>query len=225
MTGLELVNYRDWLNQRRLRMRSGTFTWTWVQTHLPDWFTAMVYDRPSAAAFSEPIGPQPEQIRLLTYTALASGARGIGFWSDRFLADSHQGRDRLLTIAQLNQEIRMLEPLLLTAEEPTWIDTSAPDVKAAVMRTRQGLLVLPIWLGQGGQFVPGQAAVANLSMVVPKVPVGTQAWEISPGDVHALANTERVVGGTGVRLGRCRCFADPLVRQNPLLRWAPRSDC
>src|SRR5262249_43823035 len=99
MTGLELTQYRAWLNQRRLLARSGVFLWTWVQTHLPDWYTQLVYERASSAGFEEPIGPQPEQIRLLTYTALASGCRGLGFWSDRFLADSHQGRDRLLALA------------------------------------------------------------------------------------------------------------------------------
>ena len=68
--------------------------------------------------FAEPIGPQPEQIRLLTYTALGAGCRGLGFWSDRFLADSHTGRDRLLQLALLNQELQMLEPLLVTAQPP-----------------------------------------------------------------------------------------------------------
>src|SRR5262249_19767257 len=109
MTGLELPQYRDWLNQRRLLANPGTFTWTWVQTHLPDWHTNLVYDRSNAAPFAEPVGPLPEQIRLLTYTALSSGCRGLGFWSDRFLADSHQGRDRLLELALLNQEIQLLE--------------------------------------------------------------------------------------------------------------------
>jgi hypothetical protein len=199
MTGLELTQYRDWLNQRRLLARSGGFLWTWVQTHLPDWYCNLVYQHPGAARFDEPIGPQPEQIRLLTYTALAAGCRGLGFWSDRFLADSHHGRARLLTLALLNQELRMLEPLLVTAEEPSWIDTSIPEVKAAVMRTERGILVLPMWLGKGAQCVPGQSAAVNLNLVVPQVPVGTQAWEVSPGNVRSL-KAERVVGGTRLTL-------------------------
>jgi hypothetical protein len=199
MTALELPQYRDWLNQRRLLARSGTFMWTWVQTHLPDWYTALVYDRPAAAGFDEPVGPQPEQIRLLTYTAMAAGCRGLAFWSDRFLADTHQGRDRLLTLALLNQELRMLEPLLVTAEEPTWIGTSQPDVKAAVMRTERGVLVLPMWLGKGAQFVPGQEATANLTFTVPQVPMGAQPWLISPAEVRAL-KPERLIGGTKVKV-------------------------
>jgi hypothetical protein len=201
LTGLELSQYRDWLNQRRLLARHRMFLWTWVQTHLPDWYTTLVYDRPGTASFDEPIGPQPEQIRLLTYIALASGYRGLGFWSDRFLADSHQGRDRLLVLALLNQELRLLELLGVTQppRSEDWIATSVPEVKAVVLRGERGVLVLPIWLGKGSQYVPGQAAASNLSLVVPQVPLGTQAWEISPAEVRSL-RTERVVGGTKVTL-------------------------
>src|SRR5581483_2897515 len=118
---------------------------------------------------------QPEQIRLLTYTALGVGCRGVAFWSDRFLADSHQGRDRLLTVALLNQEIEMLEPLLVEVDNPpTWVPTSSPEVQAAVLRTSKGVLVLPMWVGGNGQFVPGQAAVSKLHVTVPQVPQGTQ---------------------------------------------------
>jgi hypothetical protein len=139
---------------------------------------------------------------LLTYIALAAGCRGLGFWSDRFLADSHQGRDRLLTLALLNQELKLLEPLLVLAEPPRgedWITTSVPEVKAAVLRTERGILVLPIWLGKGSQYVPGQAAAVKLSMVVPQVPLGMQAWEVCPAEVRSL-RVERVVGGTRVTI-------------------------
>jgi hypothetical protein len=200
MTSLELPQYREWLDQRRRLARPGTFTWTWVQTHLPDWYTSLVYNQTPAEGFKDPVGPQPEQIRLLTYIALAAGSRGIGFWSDRFLADSHQGQDRLLALALLNQEIQMLEPMLVSLlETPTWIDTSMPEVKAAVLRTEKGVLVLPMWLGAGAQFVPGQAAAVKVAMIIPQVPIGTQAWEISPGNVRALA-CERVLGGTKITL-------------------------
>jgi hypothetical protein len=200
MTTLELPRYRDWLEQRQRLANPGTFTWTWVQTHMPDWFTHVLYDRSSAAAFTEPVGPQPEHIRLLTYTALAAGCKGLSFWSDRFLADSHQGRDRLLACALLNQEIEMLEPLLVTADgSPEWIDTSVPEVKAAVIRTAKGLLVIPIWQGSGAQFVPGQAAVRKLAVIVPQAPQSTQVFEVTPADVRSL-RPERVAGGTKITI-------------------------
>jgi hypothetical protein len=201
LTTLELSDYREWLDARRRLARPGAFMWTWVQTQLPEWFTTLAYQRSASSTFDEPIGPQPEQIRLLTYIALSAGYRGLGFWSDRFLADSHQGRDRLLTLALLNQEMLLLEPLLLNAKGPgpLWRNTSNPEVKAAVFHTDRGVLVLPIWLGQGAQFVPGQSTTPKLTIVVPDAPVGTQPWQITPAEVRSLEQ-ERVVGGTKVTI-------------------------
>src|SRR5262249_34213146 len=179
MTTLEMPTYRDWLVQRRLLAVPDSYCWTWVQTHLPEWYTALVYGRTTGGQFDEPIGPQAEQIRLLASPAIGSGYRGLGFWSDRFLADSHPGRDRLLALALLNQEVEMLEPLLASAEEPTWIGTSRPEVQAAVLRTDKAILVLPVWMGPGSQYVPGQAASAALTIVVPGVPRGASVWEVS----------------------------------------------
>ena len=201
MTSMELLTYRDWLTQRRLLAGLDVFCWTWVQTHLPDWFTTVAYERDSVGKFDEPIGPQPEQIRLMTYLAIGSGYRGIAYWSDRFLSDTHTGRDRLLALALLNQEMKLLEPILADAEEPEWIDTSNPDVKAAVLRprTKPTVLVLPIWVGKGSQFVPAQGSVASLTIKVPSVPLGCQAWEVSPGRVRSLKWT-RVLGGNEIVL-------------------------
>jgi hypothetical protein len=202
MTTLELPEYRRWLQMRHDLANPNTFMWTWIQTHMPEWYTQLLYDRPATASFDEPIGPQAEHVRLLTYTALASGCRGLAFWSDRFLADSHQGRDRLLTCALLNLEMEMLEPLLVRsddASETEWVDTSSPDVKAAVLRSPLGIVVLPVWQGKFAQIVPGQAALNKLSIVVPQVPASMQGWDVSPGEVHSV-RSERVVGGTKVTL-------------------------
>jgi hypothetical protein len=198
MTTLELSGYKEWLMQSRRLATPDTFCWTWIQTHLPDWYSTLVYNQTSADGFNEPVGPQAEQIRLMTYLAVGSGFRGIGYWSDRFLADSHTGRDRLLVLAQLNQELEMLKPVLVGGEEPRWLTTNNADVQAAVIRSEKAVLVLPIWTGAGSQYVPGQAALAELKIIVPQVPPGMQPWEVSPGCVRALRWT-RVVGGVEVK--------------------------
>ncbi len=201
LTGLEMTGYRNWLMGRRLLAQPGSFYWTWVQTHLPDWFLQTAYGQsgPAGGPGAEPLGPQAEQIRLLAYTAIGSGYHGLGFWSDRFLSDVYTGRDRLLALAQLNQELKLLEPLLVEAGEPKWIDTSVKEVKAAVLRTEKAVLVLPVWMGPGSQFVPGQGSLAELNFVVPQVPGGSWAYEVSPGQVRTLP-WQRVVGGTKVSL-------------------------
>ncbi len=199
MTGLELTQYRDWLTQRNRLTDPGTFTMTWVQTHLPDWYVNLVYDRAPGQGFDEPIGPQPEQIRLLTYVALSAGYRGLGFWSDRYLANSHQGRDRLLQLAILNQELAMLEPMLATTKEQMWVTTRHPEVRCAVLRYEGGLVVLPMWLGRGAQFVPSQMAASNLELVIPGAPNDAQVWEVSPSDVRSLEH-QKVAGGIQVSI-------------------------
>ena len=200
MTTLELHRYREWLDQRRSLANPGVFLWTWIQTHLPDWYTYLLYNQSGSITFKEPIGPQPEQVRLLTYNALGAGCRGLAYWSDRFLADSHWGQDRLLCLALLNQELDLLEPLLTSADDhPEWIETSSKDVKAAVLRTPKGILVLPIWQGTGSQFVPGQAAESKLRIVVPRVPQSYRAWEVTPAELRGL-HTDRALGGTRVTI-------------------------
>jgi hypothetical protein len=210
MTSLELQGYRHWLTQRRMLMPADTFCWTWIQTHLPDWFMTTAYER-TTGRFTEPIGPQPEQIRLLSYIALGCGYRGLAYWSDRFLADSHAGRDRLLALALLNQEFRMLEPLLVSVKrEPQWIqglipslpgypDTPNPNVMAAVLECDKAILVLPIWMGGGGQYVPAQGHVARLKLKVPVVPEQYSAWEVSPGRFRSY-KSKPVLGGKEITL-------------------------
>ncbi len=200
MTTLDLGGYKDWLVGRRRLASPDTFCWTWIQTHLPDWYSNLVYGQSGAQGFSEPVGPQAEQIRLMTYIALGSGYKGVGYWSDRFLADSHTGRDRLLALALLNQEMEMLEPLLVGAEEPKWIDTGLPEVKAAVIRSEKAVLVLPVWIGTNSQYVPGQSASAKLAVVVPQIPPTMQPWEVSPGYVRSLPDWKRVTGGVLVNV-------------------------
>jgi hypothetical protein len=198
MTGLELPKYREWVDMRRRLMNPGTFTYSWIQSHVPDAETQLLYNQAGSQPFAEPVGPQPEQIRLLAYLAIANGSKGIAYWSDRFLADSHLGRDRLLMAATINQEIEMLEPILAEVNEtPQWIATKNGEVKAAVLRSPKGVLVLPVWLGKDAQFVPGQEAVAKLTINVPQVPASMRAWEILPGEVRGVP-AQRAVGGTEV---------------------------
>jgi hypothetical protein len=199
-TSLELSRYKDWLTSRKAMTAGRATYWTWVQNHLPEWYVKTVMEPQPApapggpvtrttargqapAAFPDPIGPHPEQVRLLSYIAVASGCRGLGFWSDVFLADSHHGRDRLQQMALLNAELDLLSPVILGTEDhlrPIPIATSNPNVQAFLFRGRKGLLLLPIWMGPGTQYVPPQGAVKDLSMVVQLIPDGYQPWLVTP---------------------------------------------
>lgn len=201
-TSLELERYRQWLVQRKTLTGPGKLMWTWVQTHMPDWYIHLASRTPSGAmrnpatgiagdaqlAAGMPLGPQPEQLRLLTYMSVAAGCRGLGFWSDRFLSNSHYGRDRLIELFLLNCELELLEPVLFSIEDEKtqWVETSHPDVRAAIMRGKKGIIVLPIWLGAGNQYAAEQGALTQLKIKVPLVPEASDPWLLTPASYHNL---------------------------------------
>ncbi len=198
-TSLEMLGYRDWLSQRRALTSPGKLNVTNIQTHLPEWYQKVVFGRPDCDKFDAPVGPHPEQIRLLTYLAIASGYRGLTFWSDQFLSNATHGQPRLLEIAQLNVELEFLEPLLLAAPDaPTWKQTNNPNVLAAVLTTGKEIVVLPIWVGRGSQYVPDQMTDAVLSVVVPRVPEGATAWRITAAGAQELKGLKHLSDGTQV---------------------------
>ena len=70
-------------------------------------------------------------------------------------------------------------------------------MKAALLRGSRGALLLPIWLGRGGQYCPAQGALAELKVTVPLVADGADPWRITPAGVTCLRNdAKKVTGGT-----------------------------
>jgi hypothetical protein len=230
-TSLELDQYREWLLQRRALTSPGKLMWTWVQTHMPDWYLALATGQPNPDKLDIPLGPQPEQIRLLTYLGLASGYRGLGFWTDQFLSPdfSTAGRDRMIELYLLNTELELLEPILFAAddEKTLWVGTSHPAVKAAVIRGKKGIAVLPVWIGGGSQYCPDQGAVDGLKITVPLVPDGADPWLLTPAYFENLRSTggvRAVPGGVEITLPKfdltaAIVFTNDLAPDGLVVRW------
>ncbi len=123
-SGLSFKAYRDSLDQRRKLARPGSFLFTWIPTEaLPD------IERQRQAAGRIPMIVEPEQLRLLVYSAIASGCRGLGYSLSESLESKSPGADeRRLAIAQLNLEIELLEDFLAagTLIEHRPFEISAP---------------------------------------------------------------------------------------------------
>ncbi len=202
-TDLNPDQYREWLLQRKALSMPGKLHWTWIQAHAPDWYMALA--KQPTGQLETPLGPQPEQVRLLTYLSLACGYRGLGFWNDRWLANTHFGRDRFIETFLLNCELQLIEPVLFGSEDEktTWEPTNHPFVKAAVIRGKKGILVLPVWLGPGSQCVPDQGAVDDLRIKVKLVPEGYDPWVLTPAsyeNLHASGKVRSVPGGTEIMI-------------------------
>jgi len=198
-SSLNATAYRDWLVSRTRLAQPNAYFWTWVQTQVPEATRVALAGSFEKTKSLPDLGPEPEQIRLMTALSLSAGYRGLGFWADQSLDSEHLGKARRLELALINQQFNLLEPYLATIQDVLWVKTKDPRVHAAVLRCEGGFIVLPIWTEPGTQFVTGPCYVKHLELTIPGVPIDTQVYEVVPGDVRAVHH-QRAAGGVQVIL-------------------------
>ena len=131
-TSLEMPNYGNWVSRQPLLALPGTPVWTTVQTQaglgLRRQFAAL------AAGQAPPTVVGPEQIRLLVYTAICSGSRGLLFLSESSLeAPDGETRQRVATLQLLNQELQTIEPWAAGGNWIATVEASQPLVSGAIL--------------------------------------------------------------------------------------------
>ncbi|MGH7222561.1 MAG: hypothetical protein ACRELF_05000, partial [Gemmataceae bacterium] len=82
---------------------------------------------------------------------------------------------------------------------PFGLDQPNPNVMASVLRCDKAVLVLPVWMGPGSQYVPPQGRAPRLKLKVPMVPENYVAWEVSPGHFRPYPS-KPVLGGKEIIL-------------------------
>lgn len=223
-----IENYH-YLRQRRditVRANAQALYWAMIPTAAPKAVTQGIWGLDAPPPWGTP-QVQPEQVRLMTYAALAAGYRGLAYRGDAELTRPG-GRMVLLEMSLLNAEIDLCESILANGSDPipfyyafpadppmlppagatsaTRTITKKPELKplgalrtaAIATRDRKGMLLMVAEYGDGGQFQPGQLARNDVKITV-IAPEGAQAFEISPGRVRLLER-ERAVGGTRITL-------------------------
>jgi len=221
-SSLEMADYGTWLRQRPRLARLGKRFWSTVQTQpapsVRSQWRALGFSGASSGAVSV------EQIRLLTYTAVAAGSRGLLFQSDSPLdAADADTRRRASILELLNLELTLIEPWLKVGEFVATVDgkepgvVPEPGVVGAVLRTDRAHLLLPVWAGPDSQFVPGQSAGNGVSFVVRGIPESNDAYLIAPGALEPLRH-KRVTGGMRVWLDEFGLTSLVLLTAEPLVK-------
>ncbi|MBX9790609.1 MAG: hypothetical protein K2Y37_16955 [Pirellulales bacterium] len=192
-TSFEMSEYARWLRERPRLARPGTPIWAGVQTEplaeLVEQVNLLSRGRSAPAI-------QSEQLRLLVFTALTGGARGLVFDSrTRLDSNAPAARLRAMTLELINLELSLIEPWAAGASYVESVVGSDAEVSAAVMQSDRSRMVLPMWNGRGAQFVAGQSAGANLSLTVPATSESFQAFEVTPADLPRPRH-KQVAGGT-----------------------------
>jgi hypothetical protein len=91
------------------------------------------------------------------------------------------------------------------------------EFQAALFRSDRGYLLLPTWLDDTSQFVPGPMGAHNVSIIVPGAGETAAAWEISTtGKLRHLAR-EQALGGVKIKLPRFDQTAAILITSNPTI--------
>ncbi len=244
-TSFELNDYATWLRERPKLARPGTPTWSVVQTQLAPELQMQV------AGLSGGRAPSPtvsvEQVRLLAYHALASGARGLLFQSPaRLDAQDPVTRNRAAGLELLNYELDAIEPwgasgslvataavttaevpkpgtsVVIPGQPPKLLDYNLPplpDVQVALLQTERARLLMPLWTGAGAQYVSGQQAASGASFVIPGVPEANDVYRITPGGLPP-ARHNRVTGGIRVSLDEMSLTSLLVMTQDPVVMGA-----
>ena len=218
----------QFLKQRRdltVRSNAGALYWTILPATPPPSVTAAVWGRDVPPAWGSPM-VQPEQIRLMTYTALATGYRGLAFHGDANLTRSG-GRMLLLEMSLLNAEIDLFESIIANGADPIPVYNAydpdppvlpPPGGRIGMRVTRQkelpplpgilgaaigthdhkGILLVVTDLAASAQFQPPQMARNEVNMTI-MVPETAQAFEVSPGRLRVLERKQSI-GGTRITL-------------------------
>ncbi|NLE38656.1 MAG: hypothetical protein GX621_11580, partial [Pirellulaceae bacterium] len=212
-TSLELSDYAKWIRHRSLLARSGTTVWSTVQTEpspglMEQWTVG-------GSRASLPPSINVEQMRLMAYMAVASGSRGLLFESSRSLdAADPETRTRAASLDLVNLELELARPWVSSGSLLGTARCSQPDVLGAVFEYHRTRLLVPLWIGPGAQYVPGQSAAHELKFTASGVPESNRAYEIVPGELRRRERN-RGLGGVEVTLSEFSLCSLVLFAEDP----------
>jgi hypothetical protein len=194
-SSLPLGDVGRWYLQRTRLMRSGTQFWASIRTQVRA--TVMEQARAMGDETSLAWTLEPEQIQLLAYHAIASGARGLWFRSEsRLDATDRQTLLRAKTLEWLNVELRMFEAWAATGTHETELETGDPSVRASVLKTDRSRLLLVIRNFADQQFVAGMVDGRTVTLEVPGVPATDEAYRLGENGLQRV----RQERNTGMRI-------------------------
>ncbi len=211
-TGLDLRDYAVWLRQRPSLLLPGAPFWSIIETQpaelLRRQWSALGQSPPSAAV-------APESLRLLVYTAVTSGSRGLWFQSSAPLsAGDLETRLRALSLELLNLELELMEPWGAAGSVVATVPGSEPALAATLLQTHHARLLVPVWSPPGSQCVSGQAAAHDLNFLVPGVPETNKAYWLLPGELRPF-HPPRKAGGMLVTVEEFDLTALVMLTQHP----------
>ncbi len=242
-TGCTFADYRDWMIERRDQAWPDTFCWTWIQTEPapafmdlarqsasppmlePEQIRMQVYAALAAGCrglgywTTTPLdhdSPAAKE-RLLVLTQLNMELDLFG----QLITSG--GTPQLVTFkidAPRNENSphapKPAKPEPVAANRSGSPPPRKPqkELRAALIRSELGQLMLPMWLEDNGQVVPGPMAAVNVPIIIPGGGETAAAWEITTTGQLRHLDRMPAVGGVQIKLPRLDQTAAILMTTN-----------
>jgi hypothetical protein len=158
-----------------------------------------------------------EQLRLVLYSNLAAGMRGILFPSETPLSiDSVPAAMRTDVLRLLNYEIRLLEPWISGGQLADELTSPEAGVHAAVWQTERSRMLLITQRAASQQYVTPPAPRNQFTLLVPGVTAGSHAYQVTTAGLRQL-RSNLATGGLRVTVDEAATSTMVVVTHDPLV--------
>lgn len=187
-----LLEYRELLRERHALVGSDRYLWTWAQGHVQIWYTQRYLD--PSVKWCPSLYPDGANLRMVAYSAMAAGCRGIMYFLNRYFTGEYNGVDRYAEAALVGCELEVIGPWLAEGTVGVELATSEPSLHAWPVEFPGGRLMLLAVIKNDSQYHVDAATVEGVTVELGRdLREGERVYELSLG-AGAEDITERVQG-------------------------------
>lgn len=213
-TSQELADMRQWLLTHQRLARPGAVSLAALETQRGPRLAEQLILFSRGAAWDEDVDPQ--ELRLAAYQAVAAGARGFVFPSEKPLAiDTAAAALRTDAIKLVNMELRLLEPWIAKGEFAEELATSDGGVQVSLLRTDRSRLMVVTQHAAAEQYVLGPPPQNSVTVMAPSASVSDQAYLVSLAAIKPL-KISHTSGGARIALEDAPHAVAIVLTQDPL---------
>jgi hypothetical protein len=206
--------YSDWIIERSQSIANSKPVWVDVQTQL----TQTQVDQVAAISSQVPPTPiEPQQLKFLTFEAIAGGARGLRFKSrSRLDAPDPATQLRATTLEWLNGHVDVIEPWAVGGAVLGELPLSDDKLEVTALQTNRSRLLLVQRPTHHEQFWAGDVRPAPVSFEDSSTTFTDRAWQVTETGLQPLSH-QRNPAGNRIRIESCPYATAIVLTQDPLV--------
>ena len=211
-TSFPLAQYSDWIAKFTRATKNSHPVWGDLQTEVTRGFA----DQVSAMIGVAPPTPiEPQQIKMMAYEIIASGARGIRFLShSRLDATDPSSNLRALTIQWLNRHLEQIEPWVAGGVIVQNRNRVQENVSVTSIRTARSQLMLVQRLTGREQHYAGDLAPTTIVLDSEGASKTDRAYQLTDRGLVPLSEQRDYVSSQ-IRVSNCYYTAAVVLTQDP----------